>query len=157
MFLYLLMALLLVASLHASRLPRPAAGPVGELFLVYLLAGYCGVPMLAVSIGILVDPAWIAHRFPVGAPGPLLSFFGWAYLGMSLVAILALRLRGRFLIGPAVCWGVYLAGATLVHVHGVAGGRLGHGALLLTFATHGLVTVLLLVALAASGLLGRRA
>ena len=155
MFILLLIALLTAAGIHAYRHPDRSSGRTGETFLVYILVGYCGIPMLAVSIGILAAPERMAEMLPVGGSTPIVAFFGWAYLGMSLIAILALRFRGTFLLGPAVAWGVYFAGATVVHLHQVPAGD-GHGGLLFIFSTHGLVSVLLAGALIASGVLRGR-
>ena len=85
------------------------------------------------------------------APGPLLSFFAWGYLGMSIIAILSLRYRGTYLVAPVTVWAVYLGGATQVHLQEAAqtGGH-GHAAALEIFAAHGLIAVLLLVALVVS-------
>ena len=158
MFVVLLLACLLAATIHSLRIEPRTTARIGEIVLLYVLVGYCGVPMLAVSIGILAAPGTMVAMLPVGEPSLVLAFFGWAYLGMSLLPILALRYRGTSLIAPAVCWAVYLGGANVVHLQG--GGEsapASHGAALMTFATHGLVAVLLVAALIASGLVtGRR-
>ncbi len=153
MFLLLLIACLLAATVHSLRLDPRTPGRIGELFLRYVLVGYCGVPMLIVSLGILAVPGHMAAMLPVGAPTQLLAFFGWAYLGMSLIAIMTLRYRGTFLVAPAVCWAVYFAGATIVHRQDAPA---SHGDALHIFATHGLIAVILAVALVATGLLSNR-
>ena len=144
-FVFLLVLLLLGAGVHAAQSSERSMRRSAELFLLYLLVGYCGVPMLAVSIWVLTSPVRAAAGFGFTAEGPLLAFFGWAYLGMSLLAILSLVYRRTYLVAPVVVWAVYLGGATLVHLQ-ESGGR---G--LEIFASHGLVAVLLLAALAASG------
>jgi hypothetical protein len=144
-FVYLLVLLLLAATVHAALLQERTVQRVAEIVLRYLLVGYCGIPMLAVSIWVLVSPANAAAGFGFAAAGPLLDFFGWAYLGMSLLALLAVRYRGSFLVGPVVVWAVYLGGATLVHLHG------GPGRTIEIIASHGLIAVLLVGASIASG------
>ncbi len=87
--------------------------------------------------------------FGVGAAGPLLGFFGYAYLGMSLVAVLALWYGGTFLVAATLVWAVYLGGATVVHLS-----QFGHpsaGAVVEIVASHGLIAVLLVTALIVSG------
>lgn len=154
MFKYLLIACVVAATVHFVRAGERTSQRIGELVLLYVLVGYCGVPMLVVSLGILAVPERMATMLPVGEPGPVLAFFGWAYLGMSLLPILALKYRGAFLIAPAVCWSVYFAGATVVHLHGgSAGESISHGGMLAIFATHGLVSLVLVIALFSSGLL----
>ena len=156
MFAFLIFALA-AAAIHATRLEERTNERIGEIFLLYVLVGYCGLPMLAVSIGILAFPDRMGEMLPIGEPTNVLAFFGWAYLGMSLVSLMALRYRGPYLIAPAVVWGVYFAGATAVHLHGPeTASHLTHGGVLATFATHGLVTVVLGIALAISGLLKQR-
>ncbi|HSD31404.1 MAG TPA: DUF6790 family protein [Gemmatimonadales bacterium] len=144
-FVYLLALLLLGATVHAAVLPEKTIRRTAEIGLLYLLVGYCGVPMLAVSLWVLVSPEHAAAGFGLTAEGPLLAFFGWAYLGMSLLSLLALRYRGAFLVAPVVVWAVYLAGATAVHVQESPGRSLE------IFASHGLIAGLLVAALLASG------
>ncbi len=153
MFLLLLLLLLAGAAVHSYRLEPRTRAAVGEIFLRWILAGYCGLPMVAVAIGILAAPERLGEMLPVGPPSPVLAFFGWAYLGMALSGLLALRYGGTYLIGPAVCWAVYFLGATLVHLHGpAAASHLSHGGILATLATHGGISLILLVALAAARL-----
>jgi hypothetical protein len=144
-FVYLLVLLLLAATAHAASLRERTRGRVAEIVLLYLLVGYCGVPMLGVSIWLLVSPERAASSFGFSATQPLLGFFGWAYLGMSLLSLLALRYRGTYLVAPVVAWTVYLGGATLVHL------QESHGRALEIFASHGLIAVLLVGASVATG------
>jgi hypothetical protein len=151
-FLLLLLAVLLAASIHVAMLKERTLPKGGELFLRYILVGYCGVPMVAVSVGVLVSPDRAADILGFPAGNPFQDFLGYAYLGMSLVAVLALRYRGTFLVGPAVGWTVFFAGATAVHLKTMGeGGRMTHGDALYIFAVHGLISVLLAVALVVSG------
>lgn len=144
-FVYLLALLLLAATVHVAVLQQRTTERVAEIVRLYLLVGYCGVPMLAVSLWVLVSPERAAAGFGFSAAGPLLGFFGWAYLGMSLLSLLALRYRGAFLVAPVVVWAVYLGGATLVHL------QESHGRALEIVTSHGLIAVLLVGALIASG------
>jgi hypothetical protein len=150
-FVFVIAGLLLAAAIHAALRADRSPAKVAELGLLYLLVGYCGVPMLAVSLGALLNPQGAAAILGF-TTGPLLSFFAWAYLGMSIIALLSLRYRGTYLVAPVVVWAVYLLGATQVHLQGTtqAGGHL-HAGPLEVFASHGLIAVLLLVALAVSG------
>ena len=144
-FVYLLVLLLLAATAHAALSRERTPRRVAEIVLLYLLVGYCGVPMLAVSVWILVSPERAASGFGFGATHPLLDFFGWAYFGMSLLSLLALRYRGTFLVAPVIVWATYLGGATLVHL------QESHGRALEIFASHGLIAVLLVGVLIATG------
>lgn len=148
-FVYLVILLLAGAAVHIASLPDRSVPRGAELVLLYLLVGYCGVPMLIVSVWALARPDQIGHLFGFVTAGPLLAFFGWAYLGMSLVAIAALRYRGTYLVAAVLVWAVYLGGATVVHL--TAFGSPSEGRVLEIFASHGLIAVLLVAALIASG------
>ncbi len=148
-FTYVLLLLLAGAAVHIAKLPHRSPARGAEVLMRYLLVGYCGVPMLAVSLWALLSPDVVARMFGVGAPGPLLGFFGYAYLGMSLVAILTLWYGGAFLVAATVIWAVYLGGATVVHLT-----QFGHpsaGNAVEIVASHGLIAVLLVTALIVSG------
>lgn len=158
MFVYLLLAVLVGGALHIGLTQERTARRIGELGLLWVLVGYCGLPMLAVSLWTLSSPDRVADvlGFPPG--NPFQEFLGVAYLGMSLLSVLALRYRGTYLIGPAVVWAVFFAGATFIHLkdYGSRGVVTHHDALFI-FATHGLISVLLVAALLASGLFRVRA
>jgi hypothetical protein len=151
MFFVLLIILLVAAAAHVA-LSKPRTFTRGaRLFLLYLLVGYCGVPMVLVSLWCLARPGEAASvlGFPPG--GPFQQFFAVAYLGMSIISLLAPFLRRSYVIGPAVCWAVFFAGATVIHFRDAsAHGDLSHGNMWLIFATHGLIS-LLLIGLIASG------
>jgi hypothetical protein len=151
MFLLLLVALLLAAGMHIAY-ARPTLRRGGEIVMVYVLAGYCGIPMLLVSgFSILRPDLTAAHLgFPGGSP--FQSFVAVALLGMGTMATMSAWFRGRFLVAPAVCWTVFFAGATIIHLADYGHrGALTHGSALLIFATHGLIAVLLLGSLVLSG------
>ena len=157
MFILILILLAAAAAIHARFLPERTPNAVGELSLLYLLVGYCGFPTLIASVAALIWPDRAADMvgFPQG--NPFQGFATYAFLAMSLMSILTLRYRGTALVGPAVCWAVLFAGATFVHIQAShAGGSMGHGGVLVIFATHGLISVLLLVALLASGLVKKK-
>lgn len=148
-FVYLVALLLAGAAVHIAKLPDRTLSRGAAVVLRYLLVGYCGVPMLIVSIWALSRPDQVAHMFGFGAAGPLLGFFGYAYLGMSLLAILTLWYGGNFLVAPALVWAVYLGGATLVHLRQF--GPQSEGGAVEIVASHGLIAVLIVVALILTG------
>src|SRR5260221_13411309 len=91
-----LLGLILVAAVAHGVMARPRSRErMAELVLIYLLVGYCGLPMLGVSLWVLVSPDRAAAAFGFTA-GPIVSFFGWAYLGMSAVALLAPKYPRHF-------------------------------------------------------------
>jgi hypothetical protein len=149
----LLLALLLIAwVVHLRRADVRTRARGGELLVRYVLAGYCGIPMLVVAGILLIHPHESAHILGVEPDHPFGRFFGWAYLGMALAATLTLRFRGTYLIGPAVVWAVFFAGATVVHIDmGGGAGAMGHRGLFFILAAHALVSVLLVAGLWTSG------
>lgn len=152
MFVLLLAVLLIAWAVHLLRSGGAGWERGGELLLRYVLAGYCGIPMVVVAGLVLIHPHEMAHILGVEPDHPFGRFFGWAYLGMALAATLTLRFRGTYLIGPAVVWAVFFAGATMVHMDmGGGAAEMGHGGLFFILAAHALVSVLLVGGLWASG------
>ena len=124
MFLLLAVVLSAAGFAHGAIARSPLAQRV-ELALVYLVAGYFGLTMLVVGVFCLVAPARAAGMLGAEPGNPFELFLGWAFCGMALAALLAVRLRGAYLVGPIAAWSVDFFGA--VHVHWVeyaAGGRL---------------------------------
>lgn len=158
MFGWLMAAILVGVAVHVARLPERTRPRVGEVVLVWVLAGYCGLPMVAVAVGILAAPARTAVLLGFPTEDAFQGFLGWAYLGMAVAATLALRWRGAFLRGPAITWSVFFLGASFIHIHQLQpghfhGGVSAFGAVLLT---HTLVPVLLIAGLALGGASLRR-
>lgn len=153
MFIVLLFLVLLGWAVHLWRSPSRSRERAGELLLLWVLVGYCGFPMLAVAGVFLIHPHETAHILGFEPDHPFGLFLAWAYLGMAIIATLSLRFRETYLVGPAVVWAVFFAGATFVHL-GIEGGAsaMGHGGLLVIFTAHGLISVLLAVGLWASGI-----
>jgi len=147
-FILLLAALLVAVGVHVAFLKERTMRRIGEIALLYILAGYCGAAMVASSVASLVDPDKFArtHGLPPGSP--FQDFAAVALLAMAIPSLLAPFYRGTYLVAPAVCWAVFFLGATWIHGHQ---GAPTHGGLLAIFATHGLISVLLIVALLMSG------
>lgn len=152
MFVLLLIALVIAAAVHAARLEEKTPERVGEIALVWLLVGYCGIPLLAVAVGNLAQPDRAAEILGFPAGNPFQDFLGIALVGMSAIAILATWLRGPYLVGPALAWIVWWTGATWVHLKTAGGlGTIHPHDLLHVFLGHGLVALLLAGALIAMG------
>lgn len=154
MFVWLLVALLAAAAGHIALSKTRSPQEIARIVLLYVLVGYCGVPMVLVGVASLLWPGHVATHLGFPAGNPFQDFLTVAYLGMALLALLAVRYRGTFLIGPAVCWTVFFTGATVIHLRDFHHrGVLTHESALAIFVTHGLVAVLLASALVLSGLL----
>ena len=157
MFVFLIVGLLVGAAIQLGVQGAWSRRRVGEVGLLWVLVGYCGVSMLLHSAESLLLPALVAdwHGFPAG--GIWQAFTTVALLGMAVSAVLAIWYRGAYLIGPSLTWAVYFGGATVIHLQDEAAkGPLTTGAVAGIFVTHGLIALLLLVFLAMSGALARR-
>jgi hypothetical protein len=150
----LLLGLLAVAFLvHVSRLERRTPQRVAEIGLLWLLAGYCGVPQLVVGAFSLAQPDQVAAILDFPAGNPFQDFMSVAYLGLALAATLSPLYRGIYLVGPAVGWATFWSGATWIHIRDFGGfDGIDPHAFLHVFGTHGLIAVLLLVGLVVSGM-----
>ncbi|MBT8488227.1 MAG: hypothetical protein KJO65_05280 [Gemmatimonadetes bacterium] len=150
---HLLLALVVVgAAVQIARMSARSTDRVGEAVLVWVLVGYCGVPMIAFMAYGLMHPMEMAGLTGFEAGSPFQTFTTWALMGMGVAATAAFRYRGTYLMGPALAWAIFFVGATSIHFgqYG-ADGTLTHDAILMIFATHGLISVLLLGSLWASG------
>lgn len=146
MFLLLLSALVIAGLVHARLRDGSLRGnAAAETVLVYLLVRYCGLPQIAVGLSMSFAPQLAGHLARVNDLGELLPWIAWLYTGAALAATLAIRLRGDYLTGPVVLWSVFFAGATYAHLHTEAMHARSPGVVgvLWIFATHGLVSVLL--------------
>ena len=152
MFLVVLIFVLLGAAAQLLRSGPRTSERAGRLLLLWVLVGYCGLPMLAVSAVSLVRPDLVAGVLGFAEGNPFQAFLGWAYLGMSLAATLALGYRDRYLIGPSIVWAVFFMGATAIHFQQQTP---THGGAVGLFATHGLISVLLVIGMLMSGVLRR--
>ncbi len=151
MFILFLLALVGAGYLH-GRLGggRPIQSRY-ELLLVYVLAGYCGVSMVGVSIWGMIDPAAASGMLGTEPGSPFQDFFMVAYLGMSVMATLTIWIRGSYLIANVVCWSIYWLGATYLHwVEYQEAGRLTFEMAARILGGHTIVPLLLLILMALS-------
>lgn len=152
MFQLALLVLIVAAVLHYLLSSERNHQRFGSLLTRWVLVGYCGLPMLAVGYLALSNGPETAAYFGFADAGPMLTFLGLTFLGLSLIAIHGGIVGGRYLFGPTVAWGVYWVGATFVHFHAeAAGSGMDHGEVWAVLVSHGLVGVLLLAGLVLSG------
>ena len=145
-FAFLLLSML-AAGVHSRVRPTGSKSKTAELFLVYLLAGYCGVAQIIRAVAILVKGApLMAHvKFTPGDPAVMwLAFFS---LGCGVIGVMSIWKRGEFLLAPVTAWSIFWGGVTFAHLrmdewHGITNSWVG---ILWAFATHGLIAVLLVV------------
>lgn len=151
MFQIALIGLVVAALLHYLLTSPRGRHRFGDLLTRWVLVGYCGFPMLVVGyLAVARGPATAAY-FGFAEAGPMVTFLGLAFLGLSLAAIHGGLVGGRYLFGPAVAWGVYWLGATFVHLHAEGDAGMSHGELWAVLVSHGLVGAILLLGLGLSG------
>lgn len=147
MWFALLIVSLVAAAVHVRVRPAASRAASAEVYLVYLLAGYCGFAQIVRAFAILAKGApLMAHvRFTPGDPAVLwLAFFS---LGCGAIGALSIWKRGEFLLAPVVTWSIFWTGTTYAHLrmdawHGITNAWSG---VAWAFATHGLIAVLLVV------------
>lgn len=94
-----------------ARTPRRV-----ELALVWLVAGYFGVVMVAVALFMIFAPERAAGMLDAEPGNPFQEFAGILYLSMALMAVLAAFFRGVYLVAPVFTWAFYFLAATAVHL-----------------------------------------
>ena len=153
MFLLLFVGFLAAGWIHALATGPRTRRRFAELLLVYCLVGYFGLVMLATAVFTLAAPEHSAasHGWRVSADNPFQQFAGVAFGAMALAAILAVWLRGLYLVGPAVCWALIFLGATWIHLAdpSARGQAMTFHRVLHVFGSHGLMSVVLIVLLVA--------
>ena len=149
MFILLLFVLLGAGYIHGRMAGSRHDSRHYELMLVYLLAGYCGVIMVGVSLWAIFDPSAGASMLNTEPGNPFQDFFMVAYLGMSVMAVLSIWIRGSYLIANVVCWSIYWFGATYLHLVDYAeAGRLSFNLTIRILGAHTIIPLLLIVYLA---------
>ncbi len=153
MFLLLFIGFLAAGCLHALKTGPRSRQRFVELMLVYASVGYFGVLMCVVAIYMLLAPEQFAasHGWSVSTDNPFQQFLAMTYGAMAITAILAIWLRGRYLIAPALCWSIFFLGATYLHIVDFAarGREITVGLFLHVFSTHGLMALIVIALLAA--------
>jgi hypothetical protein len=142
----LLLVVLVCAGIAHARLTRSTGAPrTAEWVLIYLLVGYCGIAQLLVGGAAFGSPEIMRHLARVSDVGELMPWFASMYVGAAIVALLAVRMRGDYLIAPVILWSVFFAGATWAHLHTetVHGRQPGLHGTVWILAGHGLVSVVL--------------
>ena len=144
----LLLLLLLAGLLHGKRINKRNKSELAELMLVYVLVGYCGIYMASASILDLIASFRQETIFPFPAGSPFQQFFGFSFLGMSVLAILSFRYRGSYLIPPVIGWSIFWLGATYIHVADeFVNKSISFSSLLSIFSSHGLVALTMIILL----------
>lgn len=152
MFLLLFIGFLATGGIHAFMTGPRTRQRFAEMMLVYSLVGYFGILMLSVAVYNLVAPEQFAasHGWSVSGDNPFQQFSAISYGAMAIIAILAIWLRGLYLVAPAVCWSIFFLGATYIHLvdYAARGREITFGLFVHVFSSHGLMALVLIALLA---------
>jgi hypothetical protein len=142
-----LIALLAGGFLHAKRRGRAAWPDVAESMLAWVLAGYCGVQVVAMGVAMLVTPERVAGAIGYPAGSPLEIWAASLMIGGGLASMYAAYRRGNALMAAVLVWGTFFLGATHAHLQVFAfhGRTPSVTAVAWILASHALVAVLLAV------------
>jgi hypothetical protein len=156
-----LIVVLLIAAVVHARIRYPATpGAMAEMLLIYVLVGYCGVQEIVMGAAILLTGGRVLLHFGFQAGSqPTFVWDSFLLFGGGITSVLAIWKRDSYLLAPVLMWSVFFAGATYAHIkldrangfpptwESTAG----------IFATHGLISVLLIgFYLASQGYRARR-
>jgi hypothetical protein len=144
----LLIVLLVIAAVAHARIRYPATpGAMAQVLLIYVLAGYCGAQQIAMGAAMLVTGGRVLTHFGFQPGGqPTFVWDSFLLIGGGIISVLAIWKRDSYLLAPVLLWSVFFAGATYAHIH--MNSANGFAPTLQStawiFATHGLISVLLI-------------
>ena len=113
LWLAILVGSIIGAAAH-GHMRRERAAAV-EVYLVYLLVGYYGLAMVLAALVHLTNPGGIAQLKGWASSEPIQTLYAFALLGMAASSLLAIWLRGTYLLGPAMSGSILLLGGAFVH------------------------------------------
>jgi hypothetical protein len=123
-------ALVLGALVHlrATRSTPRTRQRIVEVFLLYFLCGGWGVGSVLVMLAHILYPEEFASLMGAESGGGFQVVMGFAGVGLAILGILSIWLRGAFWVAPAVGWSVFLLGSAYVAIGDmVARGNLSTG------------------------------
>ena len=126
---------------------------MAEMLLVYVLVGYCGVQQIAMGAAILLTGGRVLLHFGFQAGSqPTFVWDSFLLFGGGIISMLAIWKRDSYLLAPVLMWSVFFAGATYAHIHlnGANGLPPTWESTAGIFASHGLISVLLIIFYSAS-------
>jgi hypothetical protein len=145
-------AVVLGALVHlwATRFTPRTKQRIVEVFLLYFLCVGWGVGSVMWSLGYILYPGEFAALVGLESGGGFQVVLGFAGLGLALLGVLSIWLRGVFWVAPAVGWSMLLWGAAYVNIGDiVARGNLSLGSAWLVFALQIAVPLIVLSLLVA--------
>jgi hypothetical protein len=155
----LIVVLLIAAVVHARMRYPGNPGAMGEMLLLYVLVGYCGVQQIVMGVAILVTGGRVLLHFGFQPGQPTFVWDSFLLLGGGITSVLAIWRRDSYLLAPVLMWSVFFAGATYAHIqlNRANGFPPTWESTAWIFTTHGLISVLLIsFYLASQGYRARR-
>jgi hypothetical protein len=155
----LIFVLLIAAVVHARVRYPGTPGAMAEMLLVYVLVGYCGVQQIVMGAAILLTGGRVLVHFGFHPGQPTFVWDSFLLLGGGIISILAIWKRDSYLLAPVLMWSVFFAGATYAHIqlNNANGFPPTWESTAAIFATHGLISILLIsFYLASQGYRARR-
>ena len=95
-------------------------GRIVEVFLLYLLCIQWGFGAASLAIPHIIWSDQVAEFIVWTAGSPFQVELGFASLGLALVGILCIWIRGWFWLAPVIGQTVFLLGAAYVHIQDIA-------------------------------------
>jgi hypothetical protein len=106
--------------LWATRSTPRTRQRIVEVFLLYFLCVGWGLGSVLWMLGHILYPEGFAALLGGASGGGFQVVMGFAGLGLALLGMLSIWLRGAFWVAPAVGWSVFLFGAAYVTLAGLA-------------------------------------
>ncbi len=121
-FIFILCTTLAGAGVHLVRTPAAerTRKRVVEVVLLYFLCVQWGFGAVLTSVPHIVVPDTIAGYIGWEPGSPFQVELGFASLGLAVLGILSIWLRGPFWVAPAVGRSIFLLGAASVHIRDIA-------------------------------------
>ena len=129
-FIFILCATLASAGVHLVRTPSAerTRERVVEVLLLYLLCIQWGFGAILTAVPHIITPDTVAEYIGWAPGSPFQVELGFASLGLGVLGVLCIWLRGTFWLAPAIGRSIFLYGAAYVHLRDItAHGNLSPG------------------------------
>jgi hypothetical protein len=113
---YVVAVVAALVHLRVTRSTPRTTKRVVEVLLLYVLCVAWGFGSALLALGHIVTPEAIAAASGWPPGGPFQVMLGFAGLGLALLGMLSVWLRGSFWVAPAVGWSVLHFGAAYVDI-----------------------------------------
>ncbi len=121
-FIFILCATLASAAVHLLRTPAThrTRKRVVEVLLLYFLCVQWGFGAVLTAVPHIITPDIVAGYIGWTAGSPFQVEMGFASLGLGVLGVMCIWLRGTFWLAPAIGRSIFLYGAAYVHLRDIA-------------------------------------